>query len=306
MTPGVNGNTQLFLANLDRIQERIANANEQISSGLKVTVASDAPDEVEPILQLRAQQAQNQQEETNLGLAQTQASSADTALSAAISLVNSAISIATQGASTMLDASSRQSLAANVQALQSEMVSYSQTQVQGVYIFSGDQSSSASYQLNPLAPTGVTQVTAAAATQQIQNPAGAAFSASLTAQQIFDTRNGDGSVAADNVFAALNNLQTALTNNDPTGVTNCIDSLQQASTRLNSSEAFYGNVEQRIQQAQNYAATEDTQLQTQLSQNQDADVAAEATELTQANTQLQAAFETQAQMPTKSLFDYLA
>ncbi len=306
MTPSVDGNTQLFLANLDRIQARITNATEQLSSGLKVSVASDAPDQIEPILQLRAEEAQNQQIQTNLGLAQTQANSADSALAAAINLMDSAVSIAAQGADTSLDASTRQTLAAQVQSLQAEMVSFSQTQVQGVYIFSGDQGASPSYQLDSSSPTGVDQLTEATATQQIQNSAGGGFASSLTAQSIFDTRNADGSVASDNVFAALNTLQTALANNDATGVANCVSSLKQASARLNTSESFYGVVEQRVQQAQTYASNYDTQLQTQLGQKQDADVAAEATELTQANTQLQAAFETEARMPTKSLFDYLA
>jgi len=52
--------------------------------------------------------------------------------------------------------------------------------------------------------------------------------------------------------------------------------------------------------------TYQTELQTQLSGIEDANEARDITELTQAQTQLQAALESEAQLPQKTLFDYLA
>jgi flagellin-like hook-associated protein FlgL len=46
-------------------------------------------------------------------------------------------------------------------------------------------------------------------------------------------------------------------------------------------------------------------LQTEISNIQDADVTSAATEMTEANTQLQAAMQMQGQMPHSSLFQYL-
>jgi flagellin-like hook-associated protein FlgL len=46
-------------------------------------------------------------------------------------------------------------------------------------------------------------------------------------------------------------------------------------------------------------------LQTEISNIQDADIPTAATELTQANTQLQAAMEMEGQLPHSSLFNYL-
>jgi flagellin-like hook-associated protein FlgL len=46
-------------------------------------------------------------------------------------------------------------------------------------------------------------------------------------------------------------------------------------------------------------------LQTEISNIQDADITSAATELTEGNTQLQAAMEMQGQMPHTSLFNYL-
>ena len=150
------------------------------------------------------------------------------------------------------------------------------------------------------------QLGSSASTRQIEDPAGGSFAASLTAQEIFDDRNADGSAASDNVFGALNSLRLGLLNNDTGQITNSIALIQNATDHLNIQEAFYGNVEQRISDATSYAAKHDTTLQTQLSHMEDADAVSAALELTQDNTQLQAAFQMRAKMPASSLFNYLA
>jgi flagellin-like hook-associated protein FlgL len=186
------------------------------------------------------------------------------------------------------------------------LVSYSQTTVQGRFIFSGDQDSLPVYSWDSSAANPVVQGINPISTRVIQDPAGGSFPASLTAQQIFDdTDPTTGNANPDNVFNALNTLYQALQNNDTTGITNAIPLLKSASAQLNTSEAFYGNLEDRIQNASAFANNYSVQLQTQISQIADADVTSAATELTQGNTQLQAAFEMQGQMPHSSLFNYL-
>jgi len=307
--------TQLFLANLNRIEDQLSQANEQLSSGKKLNVASDDPAQVEQLIQLRTDQQQNQQIEANLTLAATDASAADSALSSAASMMDTAIQLATQGANSTQSAQSRLSMASQVQSILQQMVSYSQTQVQGRYIFSGDLSQSPTYQVDLSAANGppdangaangVDQLSNAAATQRIEDPAGGSFASSQTAQAIFDDVDSSGNPLPDNVFAALNGLLTALTNNDQTGITNSINNLQQAADRLNNMDAFYGTVENRIQDASTFAGNYDTQLKTEIGNIQDADVAAAATLQTQANTQLQAALEMEGRMPHSTLFDYL-
>jgi len=305
MITNLDPESALFLADVNRIQQRLADANSQVSSGKKINVASDAPDQIDSLLQLRADQQSNTQIESNLTLAQADANGADNALSAAIHLMDRAVTLATRGATATSYATTQANLAQEVQSLQEQMVSYSQTRVQGRYIFSGDLDGSPSYALDLTAPNGVDQLSNSASTRQIENPAGGSFPASKTAQEIFDDQNPDGTPAADNVFAALNALRTALLNNDSNAIGSSIGALEQASDHLNSMEAFYGTVENRIQDATSFASQYDTQLQTEISQKQDADVTAAALGLTQANTQLQAAYQARAKMPHTSLFDFL-
>jgi flagellar hook-associated protein 3 FlgL len=306
MINSVDPQNALFLNGISRIEATIAQANSQVSSGLSINQASDSPDQIGTLLQLRANQLHNSQIQSNLTLAQTNAQAADNALSSSVLLMDTATSLATEGATATSSATTRASLAQQVQTLLQQMVSNSQANVQGIYIFSGDQSSTPQYTWDPTQANPVVTQQTSASTQLIEDPAGGTFQASLTAQQIFDDQDPTaGGPATDNVFNALNSLVTALNANSTTGIGNSIGLLQASSTHLNTMEAFYGNLEDQIQGATTYASNYNVQLQTNISNIQDADIPAAATELTESNTQLQAAMQMEAQMPHTSLFSLL-
>jgi flagellar hook-associated protein 3 FlgL len=305
MISSLDPTSELFLANVGRVQDRLASADRQVSSGKRIATPSDAPDQIDTLLQLRAAQSHNAQVQANLSLAQTTAQAADSALSSSIKLMDRALMLAAQAASSTSSTESRQSIAQEVQGLQEQMVANSRTIVQGHYIFSGDAYDSPSYSLDLAAPAGVDQLTAPAATARIEDPSGGSFPAGKTAQEIFDTRNSDGTPAADNVFNALNTLRLALLNDDTAGLTNSTDLIKAASGHLNSEQASYGSVENRIQDATAFAQNYDVQLKAEVSQIEDADVTSAALEVTEATTQLQAAFQMKAKLPHTSLFDYL-
>ena len=296
---------EAFLANMTRVQRNMERATRQASSGLRVNSASDAPDDVNAILQLRTDAVRNEQIGNNLSLAKTDADAADSALNAAAKLLDRARTLGAQGANFTLDASGRQSLAGEVQALLEQMVSVSRTAVQGRYIFSGDDENTPPYQVDLTSATGVTRLTTAAATRRLEDPAGGSFAVSKTATEIFDARNPDDTPADTNVFAALNSLRVGLLNDDTTGITAAIGSIQNAGSHLGNLQGFYGSVLGRIQDATNFGQSYDVQLKAELSQKVDADVTAAAMTLTQTTTQLQAAFQMQARMPHTSLFDFL-
>jgi len=305
MISNLSPTSQLLLADMSRIQQQLTDANLEVSSGRKLNVASDSPADVQPVLQLRAEQARNKQIQSNLTQAQTEATSADSALSKAITLLDNAVSLGSQGASDTQTAATRQTIAQQVESVLEEMVSYSQTQVQGRYIFSGDQSQNPTYQVDLMASNGIDQLSQAPATQRVEDPAGGSFAASKTAAEIFDDTNPDGTPAADNVFAALNSLRTALLNNDQPGIASAVTALQSASDHLNNMEEFYGTVENRIQDATTFANSYDSKLTQQLSDKQDADVTSAAMALTQAGTAMQASMTMQGKTPHSTLFDFL-
>lgn len=305
MISNLTPSAEAFLANMDRVQRSVQEASRQVSSGKRVNVASDAPDEVSTILQLRADETRNTQIQSNLGLAKTDADAADSALSSAAKLMDRARTLGAQGANFTLDATGRQSIADEIQGIQEQMLAISRTTVQGRYIFSGDQDSNPAYEFDLITPTGATALNISSATRRVEDPAGGTFAVTKSASDIFDTQNSDGTPSDANVFASLNNLRLALVANDTDQINAAVGNIQTASNHLNTAEAFYGSVQSRIQDASNYGSTYDVQLKTELSQKEDADVTAAAMTLTQGTTQLEAAFQMQAKMPRTSLFDFL-
>jgi flagellar hook-associated protein 3 FlgL len=305
MVTNLSPSSEAFMANIDRVQRQVEEASRQVSSGKRVNVASDAPNEVDTILQLHTDEVRNTQIQENLGVAQADADAADGALTSATQLMDRATVLAAQGANFTLDATSRQNIAGEVQSLLEQMTSISNTTVQGRYIFGGDQDSTPPYQVDLTAANGVTRLTSSPATRQVESAAGGSFAVSQSAQDIFDSRNPDDTLASSNVFASLNNLRLGLLANDTTQITAASASLQLASDHLNTAQAFYGTVENRITDATNYSSNYDVQLQTELSGKEDADVTSAALAITQGNTQLEAAFQMQAKMPHTSLFDFM-
>jgi flagellar hook-associated protein 3 FlgL len=306
MITNLSPSNEAFLASVDRVQRQLAEANAQVSSGKRVSVASDAPNDIGTILQLHTDEVRNSQIQANLVVAQADANASDAALGSAIQLMDRATVLAAQGANFTLDATGRKSIAGEVQSLLEQMAAISNTMVQGRYIFGGDQDSTPPNQLDLTAVNGVTSLTNAPATRRVESAAGGSFAVSQSARSIFDSRNPDGTVASNNVFASLNNLRLGLLANDTTKIGAAGASLKLASDQLNISQAFYGSVENRISDATNYSANYDVQLKTELSQKEDADLTAAALAITQGNTQLQASFLMQAKMPRTTLFDFMA
>jgi flagellar hook-associated protein 3 FlgL len=318
MISNLSPQSQNFLADIDRVQQTVAQASEQVSSGLKINVASDAPDVISQLLQLRSNLQRNTQITTNLGMAKTDADVSESSLSSATQLMDQAVTLAAQGATSTMTASDRQNLAGEVQAVESQMLATSQTQSGGRYVFSGDQQTQPTYQLdlnNTNVPPngngtgtgyGVDRLMTPSNTRVVEDPAGGTFAVSMTAQQIFDDRNPNGSAAADNVFSAIDGLRTALLNNNQNAITAATTSLSAASDHLNQCLAFYGTTQDRIQAATSFASSYDVQLRTQISQVEDADVAAASLELSQGTTHIQAAFQMEANIPRSTLFDFLS
>jgi flagellar hook-associated protein 3 FlgL len=306
MTLNVSSTTQQYLDNLNYIQTQMTKAQTEVSSGLAVQQASDKPAAISTIFEDQTQIAMNQQAQTNLGSVQTELSAADTSLQSAVSAVINAISLATQGASSTSSAQDRANLAIQVAGLQQTLVNLSQTTVNGLYVFSGDQQTKPSYQLDPSQPEGVQQLLTTTATRTIADSNGAPITIAKTAQEIFDAQNPPGTPAPGNVFNAVNLLLTALQSNNTAKITAASDSLQSANTYLNGQLAFYGEAENRVSSALAVAQKFQIQEKSDLGQVQDANLATAALELTQTSTQQQAALSAAAKIEQiPNLFSFL-
>lgn len=306
MISGLSASNQQFLASLNILQDNLSQADEQLSSGLRVNQASDAPQSIQDIFETRAALGQANTSVQNLTTIQGQVQAASTAVQSAIQLLNQAVSLGTQGASSDTSLPTQQTLAAQIQGIEAQLVAVSRTEVGGVFVFSGDASGSPSYQVDTSSATGVDRlVTPQQSTLQVAGPTGVTFHVSMTAQDLFDQRDSSDNPTANNAFAALNTLVQALQSGNNASITQAVNGLQSASNYVNQQTGFYGAAENNVSSALSLAQKFQTQDQTQLSGLQDADTTALAIQVTQASTAISAALSAQAHKPTSTLFDYL-
>jgi len=301
MISSLDPTTQTFLIGMNQIQQRAQKAQVELTTGLKINTVSDEPDQIANLWQTRADLAETQQIDTNLGRVKTETDTAEGALQSAVTLVERAQTLGAQGATGTNTSESRQDLAGELGAVLQQLVMTANTSVEGRYIFSGDSDHQQPYTIDLTQSGPISAYQGSEATREVQSADGSMFSVALTAQDIFDSPD-----AQQNVFTSIANLRQALLNNDDAGITSALTDVQSAGTYLNQQLAFYGTVQDRVAGSIDFAKNYETQLQTQLSGIQDADLTQSITNLQQAETAQQAALASRAKLPRTSLFDFLA
>jgi flagellar hook-associated protein 3 FlgL len=129
---------QAFLNSLEQQQTALAMTQQQISSGLKFSQASQDPAAASQSLGLRAILDQLGQFATNASLAQSRLSIEDTTLASVTNLLQSVRGLALQGANATQTADSRAAIATNIQQQLAGLLALANTQDgNGQFIFAG-------------------------------------------------------------------------------------------------------------------------------------------------------------------------
>ncbi|HTW63184.1 MAG TPA: flagellin [Bryobacteraceae bacterium] len=293
--------SQSFLTGLNQIQQALQTAETQLTTGLQINNDSDDPNQIADLWQTRSELDQANQIDSNLGQVSTEVNTAQSSLQSAVTLVEQAESLGTQGATDTADSTTREDLAGELSSILQQLVATANTTVEGRYIFAGDTDQTAPYTIDTTQnPPVISEYQGSASTREVQSPDGTTFSVALTAQQIFDSAD-----ASTNVFSSITDLIQGLMGNDDTEINSSLTDVQDADTYLNQQLAYYGTVQDRVSSAQTFGQNYTTQLQTQLSGVEDANEAESITNMTQAQTQLQAALQSEANLPKSTLFDFM-
>jgi flagellar hook-associated protein 3 FlgL len=301
MIPPLDANTQLYLADLSRISDRMQRAQRQMATGKRLNSVSDEPSSVTPLLETRSALGMVQQINMNLGRVKTEVDSATTGLDAAEKLMERVQVLGSQGITETQTADSRAAIASELGSILEQLGGIANTSVEGRYVFSGDSDQTAPYNIDLTQADPIGTYAGSAATREIQHPNGTRFSVALTAQTIFDAAN-----PSDNVFHSVNDLRVALQNNDVPGINAALQKVMTAGAYLNRQLAVYGTAQNKVADATDYGSKLVLQLQGETSTYEDADLTTAIVEFQQAQTQQQAALMIQSKMPRSTLFDYLA
>lgn len=300
MIRALDSDSTYFLQNLQRINERLGRAQREIASGKRVATASDDPDSVSTLLEARAGLARLEQITKNLGRVKTEVDAAESSLQAAVKLFDRVRTLGMTGASGTQTALTRQGLAGELASILDRFVGLANTEVDGRFIFSGNNDQTPAYTLNMTAtpPWSVYQGTAAA--REVEHPTGVRFRVSMDAQAIFE--NPDPEL---NVFQAVEDLRQALLSDDDAQIEAALAPLAQVSAHLNSALTFYGNVQAQLVEANDTASRMTLRLSTEIATLEDADITEAIVTVQQLQFTQEAALKVKAQVPRRTLFDVL-
>src|SRR5436190_2423078 len=101
MIDGIDPHGQQFLAGLNLLQQKAARAQQQISSGIRVSSAADAPGDISQILGVDSSLQESVQVNTNLGRVKTEVDTAESSVQAAILILQQALTLGAQGGSNL-------------------------------------------------------------------------------------------------------------------------------------------------------------------------------------------------------------
>lgn len=298
MINGYDPSAPRFLADLGRIQDRMQRAERQISSGLRVQTASDAPEQVLQILRLQTRIEANTQVQTNLTRVQTQVNTAEAAMREAVAIVERARVLAAQNATT--GAINRKGMAIEVRHLHDRLIALSGVTAEGQFVFGGDAATTPPYIADSTQPNGV-QFTGSSTVSSslVMDENHVTFAVSKTATELFDA------AAPDSTFGALNELVTALTNDSETDVNAALPKIEAALDHLNRQLTFYGNAQNRVTAAFEAAKRNSVTLNKDLAELRETDITAAILDLNNAKLHHDTALSARASARKSTLFDYM-
>lgn len=287
-----------ILADLQQSQLSVNTALQQVATGKSVTIPSDNPVASAEMVQNSIESAQVDQYTQNVTSLQGSVQSASSVLSSVVSSLNQAISLGTEGANGTTNSSNMQAIASQVQSILSSVVSLANTSYQGSYLFGGTANSSTPYTADPASPSGYTyngtnNVNSVAIGDQ------ASIQVGLPGSQIFSNSSTD-------VLQSLSNLVSALQSGNSSNIATATTGVTSALNYVSQQQTFYTNTESQLNSRETYLQQETVNLTSQATSLVGVDMAQAATNLSQAETDNNAAMAAMARVLPNTLLNYLA
>lgn len=284
-----------LLAALAQTQQEINTDQQQISTGLSVNIPSDNPAAAAVLAQNADETSQADQFQRSSGSVQSEIQNADSTLNSVTTSLQQAITLGVEGANGTLNAADRMTLATQVRGIQSQLVSLANLSYNGNYIFAGTATQTAPYVLAPSSPSGVTYA-GNSGVNSVTLGDHFTLQTNLPGSQLFSSSGTD-------MFQSIQDLINGLVSG--TGIAAAVTEVSNASAAIGSQRVFYGNALSQITAQQTYLSSETTQLAQEQNTVAGANLPNVISNLTGAETSLQATLTTIGQTAHINLFSYL-
>ncbi|SRR5579885_731335 len=285
---------QALAYDLNQNSSAIQQIQTQVATGKRVSKASD-----DPTIwgELRSLESANQAQTSDSSAASAsldRLNAVDSAMGQVVTDLQQAISIATEGANGTLSAADMQALGVSASAILKQVITAGNFQYNGAYVFAGEKTGTPAFDA-----TGNYQGSTATNSQ--------VFSNGLSVQMSYegDTVLGDATLGTG-AMGALTNLVSSLDVGDQAGVQSALTQLQQALAQVSQFRASLGGAETLLQNIQSQATATGQQLQQNISDLSDADLAQAAVTLSLEQDQQQALVGIASSLKSMSLVNVLA
>jgi len=273
--------------NLGSISEELSRANEIATTGKRINSLSDDPVGLAQSLTIQSDLAGIEQMGRNIDYGNSWLSASESTLTSVQNIISDTKALCVQMASGTIGADQRSAAAETVQNNLDEIVSLSNTNVAGNYIFSGMKTDTIPF-------------------DQYGNYSGDnnAFAIKISKNSTIEI-GSDGDAVFGTVFDTLIDLKDALQNNDVGGIQDAMDNLDGHFDDITAQISDVGSkmnrmeIKDKIYQDFDFTNTE------RLSKIEDADIAEAIMNVKAAELTYQAALASSSKVMTLTLMDYL-
>ena len=285
------------LAAFDRVQQDQATAVQQISTGKRVNLPSDDPAAAAALVQNHNRSDLNdrytQNGNTALGMLQT----AESVLSSVVTEVSQAVSVGVNGANGTLSDANRETLAEQVAGTLESVISQANTAYRGIHLFGGTASTVVPFTASASSSSGY-QYNGNSNVNSLTVGDGYSVQVNLPGDQLFQQPGND-------LLGSLQGLVTALRGGDTSAIGTATNQLRSAMDYLTQQRSFYGNAANQINTQETFLQNESVDIKSEEQSLVGVDMAAAATNLSEAQTAAQATLAAAARVLPVSLLDYL-
>ena len=280
-----------LIANLQTDRQSINQSVIEASTGKSVNNLSDNPMAAGQLVISNAQIADIDQFSYSISTVQGSLNTADSALNSVVSSLTQAVSVGTEAAGGTLSSSELEALGQQVNQIEQQVVGLANTTYQGNYVFAGTNVNQ-----QPYDSTGV--YSGNTSVNSVDVGEGQTASLGLAGSTIFNASGAD-------VFTSLSALSTDITNNNQSGIATDITNVQSALNNVIAQRSSYGDTLQQLNSDSTNLSQEKLTVQQYQTTLVGADEAQVATNLSQAQTTLEAAIAAAGQVSQESLINYL-
>lgn len=284
-----------LLAALNQTELEAQQAELQISTGRSVNVPSDNPTAAALLIQDNDQATFTTGVLSSISSVQGQLATASSTLGSFNTSLQQALALGIEAANGTVSPADQAAIVVQLQGIQSQLISLANTTYEGNYIFAGTKTNAAPFVADNSSPSGVDYV-GNTGVNQVSIGSGYNLAVNLPGSQLFSSAGND-------VFLTINNLIGAVQTNS--GIETAVNAVNSASSYLSAQTVFYGNATDQTQSETTYLNAAKLQISQQQTTLGAADVVAAATNLSQAQTDSQAALEAIGKLSQDSLFTYL-